>query len=303
MRKAIYAIFVIALLLSSCVPAYGADRAYFQPEAWINNSDIYSENINKKSNSNILEGVFKYYFDAQNNIFYTYLSISETSLSENRCDVRLVYTVGNAFDTYSLSVDKDGICDTSYALKDYFTAEQSFTTYKESNSGLYLSSIAINTECDHNDISVKLYINGHIYKIIENIPLDKMTEREIVSQSEIVESTDSPTTVTDKKTSKSTTAKKVKTTKAQTAATTKFHYNPDAGTYNSTVNQQKNTEAATVTSVTVYNSTAKQIVEEKKGTVSSSAKVCCIVAGACALSGISFLLAAAISKSNKAESE
>lgn len=301
MRRAVSTILVIAFLMLSCMPVYGAEKSYFQPETWINNPDIYSENISKKSNSYKLDGVFKYYFDAQNNIFYTYFSITESTLSEDRCDIRLVYTVDNVFDTYSFSIDAEGICDTSYISNDYFTVEQIFSTYRDSCSGLYISSIMINDGCTHNDISIKIYVNGHIYKIAENIPLDKMTEKKAVSQSELAESTVSSTSARDKKTSKTTTAKKKTTTKAKTTGATKFQYNSKASKYSSATSSENNTVPVGTTAVAEISQQEEH--EEEKGSLTHSAKVCCIAAGVFASAGILFLLAGVFTKSAKAKKD
>lgn len=304
MRRAVYVIFLIALLFLPCKSVYAVEKSYLQPEDWINNSDIYSENISKKSNMHSIKGVFKYYFDSHNNVFYTYFSIAETSLSKNKCDIRVVYTIKNVFDTYIFSVDKDGVCDSSFNVDDYFTVNQNFTTYKDSNTGLYLSSVAIHNGCEHNDISVKFYVNGHVYKISDNVVLEIMTENEAVLQSETSENNivaKNKSSTESRKTSKKTTADKSKTAKAEKTSTTKFHYKAKQGNYSySEQIPQKEASSSLKSETTVSDESIQQSEAEKqKGSMTPSAKTCCAASGVLSLGAVSFLAVSALSKPKK----
>lgn len=305
MRRAVYAILLIALLFMPCKSVYGAEKSYLQPETWINNSDIYSENISKRSNLHNIEGIYKYYFDSHNNVFYTYFSITETSLWEDKCDVRVVYTIKNVFDTYIFSVDRDGVCDSSFTVDDYFTVSQNFNTYKDSSSGFYLSSVAIHNGCEHNDITVKLYVNGHVYKIDDKVSLDVITEKQAILQSETSENgteANNKTSAVSNKTSENTTLKKDKTTKSQKTSTTKFRYKAKEGNYSySAQDSQYETASALNTDDTtdLEKSAEQKDAEKQKGTMTSSAKACCAAAGALSFAAVLFLSVSVLSKPKK----
>lgn len=170
-----------AIMILSSVDAYSQaiDDSFLYYEKWQDNSNITSEIINANSLSFSLNGSFKYFVDSQNKIFYCFFYVTETSISDNEYDARVLINFNSSGNSYLLSVNKDGICDTIEYLSQILKVKQSFSV-DENNYATFIVAVDYSKiTCE--SIDVDLYANGHKYIIKKNISLlenNDLTEEE-----------------------------------------------------------------------------------------------------------------------------
>lgn len=218
-------LFVVAFFIClnyGSLTGFAFDNDYLKADGWQDNPSIVSQYIDKKSNDYSLNGIFKFYHSKQDNTLYVFFSVKENSISQNHNDIRITYKFTNIYGAKQFSVNKDGICDGD-DVGNLYIVTQSFETYPNSDSGLYIAAVAIDNGCVDNTVDIGLYVNGHIYRIEKNINLSASFD-ETTSTTSLSSQNESNTQVSTTKAEKQSTTKNKKTSTTHTtekATTTK----------------------------------------------------------------------------------
>lgn len=181
----ILSLILTAIMMLSSVNAYAQmiDDSFLYYEGWQDSDNITIESINADSLSFSLDGTFKYFVDSQNKIFYCCFYVTETSISGTEYDARVLINFHSSGNSYLLSVNKNGICDTIEYLRKMLTVKQSFSV-SESNFATFIVAVDYSKiVCEA--IDVDLYTNGHKYIIKKGISLievNDVTEEADISQ-------------------------------------------------------------------------------------------------------------------------
>lgn len=279
-------LFLGTILLNS-ITAFALNEDYLDESKWSDNNNVTSEVLNKKSAGNILNGIFKYYIDNNNGSIYLYFSVTESSLNADNADVRISINAKSETESYAFSIDKNGMCDALNEEPKLFSVQQNFRYYSDTDSGLYIAGVQSDNS-EQLTFEIRLYINGHVYRIADNI---------------VTKPAEKTTTV---KSSKTTTAKSNKTDKtgnstatsgksSTVAATTKFSGTP-ASTKPTT---QTETEAYenSIEEAAGYSETVNEAAEdtsEPKIILSETAKICLGIGAAVCVIGLAFLILSVI---------
>ena len=202
---------VLILLVVFCalavvfpINACALNLDYLNNEKWLGNSNVTMYSISKTSIKGELKGKFGYYGDGSDMSVYTYFRVVESTYSPTS-DVRIHYTISTADEDYSFSVDENGMCEAA-GQSDVAVDVKSNFEYGEED-GCFISGAQYKGGESEIRVKVDFYINGHIYRVKDNI--------------NIVKSTDT----TEQKTTAANTTKAVKQNKKSSAkgsGTTKF---------------------------------------------------------------------------------
>lgn len=299
-RSCIVAVFLfMSLILLSPVTVFAMNEDYLDESKWSANSNVTSVGLNKKSLDNTLSGVFKYYIDNNRNM-YMYFSITESSMNQNNKDVRININVKSESESYMFSIDEHGMCDALNEEAKLFDVQQNFTYYSNTDSGLYLAGV-------HTDISedlifeIRLYINGHVYRILDNVDVNISKEATDAASS-------NTTADKSKKTTVSAASDKGAGNASTVSGTTKFSGTPAAASSASETETTPSNNSSYGEAVTDYDTEEDTAENENddgtnkaKATLSKTAKTWLGVGSAAAGTGVIVLTAAVIThiKENK----
>ncbi len=262
---------IIAALNLQTINAYGLNTDYLSKEKWTSNENVISEEIHNTSAGDTIDGIFMYYIDSKNASVYTFFKLKGTRLTEGNKFVAVSYVFKTEDETYSFSVDKNGIQrEFSPYEATVFDARANF----DFSENTYISAAQYTGGVFKAEVMIKFYDGARSYLIKENLIIDSTPETTLkttaekttkpTTQKTTVQRTTAQKTTTVKATNKTATEKTAKG-RSTTAPTTKFtpsnHYTTSA------VQTTKYTPTAEVTSESGLKSEAEEITE----TESSSA--------------------------------
>ena len=300
------AVVVLVAALFSCFNAHALNTDYLDENKWLQNDNTVTVSLDKTSTVNRLTGSFQYYPDHDNLCLYTCFKVTETTLTTDNDDVRIVFKIHTAQESYQLGVTQNGAEDTLTEDDKSYACYQQFTTGKQ--TGKYLCTLALKSGENEHLIDVVLAVNGHQYIIEKNIllkrvPTTKATTTKLtttrVTTTKVTTVRSTTVKVTTQRSTRATTqrAAAVKTTKA---TTTKFAPKGKAPTTTAQATTQFEAEtlpAATTTATEVLTPTATTALAQASVTKrTATSKVMLGVGGALAGGGIILLLIAAAKK-------
>ena len=201
-----FILLLIAFSICTNIYAFGANDDYLKYENWYSNPKINTENIKKSSRGNSLTGNFSYYVDNETMTVYTCIVFDETTYSNKNDDVRVQYSFAMSEDTYTFSVNSDGVIEGNSSL---FTVNQNFFTLDDTPQAI--SYAQYNGKSATGKIKVFLFVNNTRYLLNDSIPVEKPSTTKPVTTK--AEKTTKAKTTKVKTTKKKTTKKSKKTTK------------------------------------------------------------------------------------------
>ncbi len=296
---------LLFIVLSKPVSASAYNLDYLDKVKWVGNDKVTSEVINAECPYGEAKGTFSYIRDPSEYTFYTYISIHETTITEDAHEVSMDFQISSANEQYYFSVDSNGATDFLSNEDELFHVASNFNTYPVTKSGDYIVAVDIADGCDYNLISMYLNINGHRYSILRDLPVP----------APIDESTAKNTSTTKRKsegkiTKHKTTKNTDKTSKTSTNKTTKFSNSKIFSTTSGTVSTgTQNTDK------TQYNynhddveSAAESSEKLSDSTMSKQSKALLMCAGAIGIAGVTIMMTASIkgkcsSKQNNIDSD
>lgn len=200
---------VILLLISYPLTTYSADLEYLEYYNWENNDLVTETDVNKNSPYGSLFCSFKYYYDKDENSFYTYFAIEESTLDSNNNTVYVYYDFKSNDNEYAFVTDENGLVIDENDYSKEFKTYSSFK-YHDDSTGVYINAFDLKLPYGIYNVDVKLYVNSHSYLIKKGITIDASKP-----------TTTKATTTKKPTTKKATTTKKAKTTKGKSSKTTK----------------------------------------------------------------------------------
>ncbi|MFR5875852.1 MAG: hypothetical protein ACLUFN_05125 [Eubacterium sp.] len=299
----IVAVFLFfAVILFNSVTAFALNEDYLDESKWADSNNVTSLGLDKKSFDHKLNGVFKYYIDSSNGDIYLYFSITESSLDVNSDDVKININIKSNTENYIFSIDKHGMCDAQNEEYKLFSVQQNFGYYDSTDGGLYIAGVHADNY-EQLILGIKLYINGHIYKIIDNIIVQKPEE---IKSEKSVKTTSAA--VKSGKASASNKSEQSSNNIGSTVGSTKFSGEPVATESTSHTEDVSYFESAQTSNngSDSYNTSVAENEQAKKSSISETAKRWLSIGAAVGAVGFILLTAAVItqkSEKNKPKSD
>ncbi len=209
---------VIILLLFTPINAFAMDTAFVSnPEIWYEKSGVCYVSEQKLEN---YSGMFSYYTDIENNCFYLHISYNETSLNDDKNDIKVEFCVSNDINKYTLTFDESGMIEAGSEIKKSFETICNFGEATAQGQEIYLG-IEFKNKADKaidNDVSFSVMVNGKAYKLTDciTLPFCKEETTEVINNEKA-----SSATKTKKDSNTNTVSSHSKST---TEKTTKFRY-------------------------------------------------------------------------------
>ncbi|MGN0523244.1 MAG: hypothetical protein ACI4IG_03120 [Eubacterium sp.] len=272
----------LLILLGSFCCCYAVDLDYLDESKWYHNDKVTTKTVSIKSINNRFEGIYRYFYDKDDNCFYLMVLANEDSIDNSHKDISIEYSVINNYESYRFTVDSNGVVEEEYGNQ--FIATTSFYTNAEDKTGRYISALDINNGYEINYLTVKIFFNGHSYLLIENFEAD--------CSEEITENTASTTLKNTTETNKTATnATEDKTVKK---STTKFSADVRIANKNKTDKFDaviESTETATDTDTGYVTSVSQDFSNNNdKGSLSTASKIMMGIASAVGAVGIAYII-------------
>lgn len=218
LRLFLCAFFIVLTVFGGFTEAFAFNADYLAPEKWRYNDSVTLEDIELSARGNTLSGAFGYCDDG-NMCIYTYFSVDEDTLEENRDLVRVVYIFHIGEEEYTVSLDAGGISEGTE-----YDAFKAYTNFDGAENGVFLSAVQYTGKAKYATVDIEFYVSKK-YRVRQNLPLEKKSTTTTKAQKTAKEKTTKAKTTRAEKEKTSRTSKtteKAKKEKSKAQRTTKF---------------------------------------------------------------------------------
>lgn len=268
-----------------------AQELTLDEEMW-NNDKTQTVKISKSAfaNNYVLIGEMRYVADSENGVFAVNFEISETTLTDERHNVFIIFTISENDSDYTLRFNENGVVQNDSCADKFQVKTQ--CVYDE--QGVFNATAIIefsNTKVEHG-IDISIYINDHRYLITDNNTISTIT---VDSKPTTTKSKSSTQTTTKTTTTKNSETNSESSKRSTTKTTTKYSPSESYQSDTTEAYQLVDYAYAAEDSSAVYDIPSAS--QDDKGSMSTTAKVIAVTGSAVCMVGATFIVFGAINHS------